>query len=91
MDERKSILEALLDQSWPVANGEDEISSMDQVKAVFLERPGLLDIIHLEAAVGRNPVTDSEMPCVAIRRGNPRVPHWLIGRKICPNDLQARR
>lgn len=50
------ILEALANKFRPVTNGQDQVASMDEIEAVFLERPLLFDIIDFKAAVWSNPI-----------------------------------
>lgn len=49
----RALLEALLDQSWPVLNAACQHAAMDEVKLVRI-RPVLFDIIHLELQVWRH-------------------------------------
>lgn len=51
----EEVLIALLDQFWPVADREEEISSMYEIKSFVSKRPWHFDIIDFEAAIRWDP------------------------------------
>ena len=50
----------LVDQSRPVPNSDDQVTREDEIERVFLPRPVLLNVVELEATVGRDPTFVSQ-------------------------------
>lgn len=52
---RFEVVVDLVDQAWPVADGQEEVARKDVVERARLPGPVLLDVVELELAVGWDP------------------------------------
>lgn len=57
------LLITLSDKFWPVVNGKEKISCVNEVERAFLVSPFLFHIINLKLAIGRNPVDIGQWDC----------------------------